>query len=184
MFGVAFLVLVSVSLAAQNTSQGVAVPERTAQAIPAGYGGYTFGQSLQGVQEQLQSDPMFDYRGPPDVSLVPLDREPLLDVTGTSFIQRGQFQFSGDELYAISLVLNPQLLDYFTVGQALAAQYGEPGELAPGFRIWESEQVQLRLERPLTVKYLDRGVLSRLQRDSQAQQTLQQITREAFLDSL
>ncbi len=152
--------------------------------VPVGYGAYTFGQSLEAVQTQLVTDPMFSYRGPPDVSLVPLDREPLLDVAGTSFVQRGQFQFSQDQLYAISLVLDPQLLDYFTVGQSLASQYGEPQQLAPGFRLWESEDAQIRLERPLTVKYLDTRVLERLMEESVTQDSLQQITREAFLESL
>jgi hypothetical protein len=151
-------------------------------AAPRGFRGIELGMELDQVKERLAGDALFDYRGDPDVSLLPTPQQTLIEVTGSSFIRRAFFQFHERKLYVLILVLDTQRLDYFTMYSTLTGKYGDCTRLDPTEAVWEFAGMRLALERPLSVKYLDMQVFDALREQGQARQTLQDVTKQKFLE--
>ncbi|OHD73088.1 MAG: hypothetical protein A2177_13030 [Spirochaetes bacterium RBG_13_68_11] len=80
------------------------------------------------------------------------------------------------------LVLDPQKLDHYGMFTAFTAKYGEPSSFSPAEAAWQSETVRFSLERPLTVKYIDRRVFEAQVARGAAQEDLEQLSRERFID--
>ncbi len=165
-----FLMVIALSAAAQP------------QQLPLGFQEYRLGMSLQEVKETLRRDSNFRYRGDPDVTFLLRPNTNLIDVEGGFFIRRGYFQFREERLIILTLELQPQRLDYFSLFTTLSKKYGEPTRLDPSGAFWENEEVLLSLEKPLTVKYQDRRTMEELRQAARTEQTLQALTRERFLD--
>ena len=149
---------------------------------PEGFRALRLGMELDLVKELLQEDALFAYRGDPDVSLLPQPQQTLIECAGTSYIRRAFFQFHERRLYIMTLALDPDRLDYFTLYSTLAGRYGEPDRLNPSAAIWEFEGLRLSLERPLSVKYIDPEVFARLQAQARAGQDLRELAKEQFLE--
>ncbi len=149
---------------------------------PRGFRGIELGMELDQVKEKLAADALFDYRGEPDVSLLPTQQQTLIEVSGSSFIRRAFFQFHERKLYVMILVLDPRRLDYYTLFTTLTGKYGESTRLDPTEAIWEFPGVRLSLERPLSVKYIDTAVFAALQEQGQAQKSLQEMSKQQFLE--
>lgn len=164
------LLVVAVSSAAQENP------------LPLGFVDYRLGMSLEEVKRLLQQDGNFRYRGDPDVTFLLRPNTHLIDAEGAFFIRRGFFQFREDRLIILTLELNPQRIDYFSVFTALRRKYGEPTRLDPQGAFWEGEEVVLSLERPLSVKYQDRRTMEQLRQAARTTQTIQALTRERFLE--
>ena len=77
------------------------------------------------------------------------------------------------------LDLDPKRLDWYTMYTTLSARYGEADSVSPAGAVWSSGEVRLSLERPLTVKYIDRPVFERLQEKGRAQESLKDLSRDA-----
>jgi hypothetical protein len=151
-------------------------------AAPRGFRGIELGMELDQVKEMLARDAMFAYRGDPDVSLLPTPQQTLIEVTGSSFVRRAFFQFHERKLYVLILVLDAQRLDYFTMYSTLTGKYGDCARLDPSEAVWEFPGLRLALERPLSVKYLDLQVFDALREQGQAGQTLQDVSKQKFLE--
>jgi hypothetical protein len=151
-------------------------------AAPRGFRGIELGMELDQVKERLARDALFDYRGDPDVSLLPTQQQTLIEVTGSSFIRRAFFQFHERKLYVLILVLDPQRLDYFTMYSTLTGKYGDCSRLDPTESVWEFTGLRLSLERPLSVKYLDTQVFAALREQGQYRQSLQEVSKQMFLE--
>lgn len=156
--------------------------ERAVEEIPSGFRAVQMGMDIDAVKEVLIADGNFSYRGDPDISLLPSPNESLIEVRGTDFIRRAYFQFHDRKLYIIILVLNPDLLDHFTMYTTFVEKFGEPLSLSPIEVIWESESYRLSLERPLSIKYLDIKVFEALLRESRKLESLGELSREQFLE--
>ena len=137
---------------------------------------------LDQVKKALSADPLFGYRGEPDVSMLPQTRQYLIECAGSSYVRRAYFQFADRRLLTMILVLDPERLDYFSLYSALSAKYGQPGSLSPQEAVWESDAVRLSLERPLTVKYLDAKTFASLTAASTAPTDLDRLSREKFIE--
>jgi len=124
------------------------------------YRSFSLGMSSNEVKDDLEQDNWFNYRGDPDVSLLQRPRASVIDTEGFLFISRALFQFEEDSLIVIALELNPQRLDWYTVYSTLEDKYGTPSDLSPSKIIWEDTYTRLTMEKPLTVKYLDRAAFS------------------------
>ncbi|MFP4375512.1 MAG: hypothetical protein ACLFP4_00585 [Spirochaetales bacterium] len=170
----AVLLLASGTVAAQSTNTP----------IQRGFSDIELGMSLSASQESLRSDAYFAYRGEPDVSFSPAGNEPVIQAQGRSFVDSALFQFEDDELYIITLVLNQERLGYFSVYESLVAQYGEPDSLDPETAVWEDDRTTLRLERPLSVKYIDSEIFARIVAEGVLERSLEEVTREQFLEEL
>jgi len=140
--------------------------------------------SFEETQEALLVDQAFRYRGEPDVQFLPATRIPLIETEGRAFVSSAVFQFHDEVLSVITLVLDRDRLDYFSVYRSLVEQYGEPTTLDPGRSLWERGDTRLTLERPLSVKYVDVPTLDGMIEGGQVEEALDELTRDRFLEQL
>jgi hypothetical protein len=149
---------------------------------PAAFRGISLGMNLESVKTALQADPLFGYRGDPDVAFQPQAREQLVECEGIGYIERAWFQFVDGRLAVMILVLDPHLVDHYSVFTALSRKYGDPITLGPRECVWLSESVRFSLERPLTVKWLELKTFSEQVARGAAQLDLEQLSRERFIE--
>ena len=168
-----------VGLAATPFAQDVEDAE-----IQNGFRDLRLGMTIDAAKAALGLDPNFAYRGEPDVSLLPSSGLPIIQTDGAAFIDRAILQFTEDQLYVLTLMLDQRRLDYFGVFSEFSNRYGEPDRLDPGQAVWESEDVILSLERPLTVKYVDAELFSGIVEAGVLEESLESMTRERFLEQL
>ena len=151
---------------------------------PRGFCSIELGMQLEQVKQLLQEDPLYDYRGDPDISLLPQPPQTLIETSGSSFVQRAYFQFDQEQLFIMILAMDPERLDYYTLYSTLSAKYGQPDSLNPSEAVWRFEGLRLSLERPLSVKYIDSAVFERLKQEGQVQEDLWEISKDNFLEQL
>jgi hypothetical protein len=142
----------------------------------------SLGSDMASVKELLLADPLFGYRGERDVSLLPGENRALIETSGLGFVKRAWFQFLEDRLYVMTLSLDPEKVDYYSIYSRLVEKYGEPGSLDPKKAVWEGEGVTLSLERPLTVKYLDTETFASLLEKDTTGKAASDISREGFIN--
>lgn len=164
-----------------GTASGRSVLGPEAVQPPWGFRSIRLGMELEEVKQLLIDDPLFDYRGDPDISFLPLPPQTLIETSGSSFIRRAYFQFDEDRLYIIILSMDPNRLDYYTLYSTLSEKYGPPTRLDPTEAVWQFERLRMSLERPLNVKYIDSAVFEALKEEGQVQQDLWEISKENFL---
>jgi hypothetical protein len=169
------------ALAAALAVAPVAAQEGPA-APPRGFRGIELGMDLEQVKAKLLEDPLFAYRGDPDVSLLPQPPQTLIECAGSSFLRRAYLQFNEQKLYILILVLAPDRLDYYTLFSTLSEKYGDPASLDPTEAVWDFPGLRLSLERPVSVKYIDTEVFERLQVAGRAERDLWEISKSDFLD--
>jgi hypothetical protein len=178
-----FLALITMLCAAPGFSQaGGAAGSSAAGAPPMSFRSLALGMGLDQVKAALKADPLFRYRGDPDVSFLPQTSQYLIECEGASFLRRAYFQFADSRLFIMILVLDAQRLDHYSLFTALSAKYGQPSSLSPSESVWQSDPVRFSLERPLTVKYIDNKTFSAILAKGGAQKDLEQLSREKFLE--
>jgi hypothetical protein len=149
---------------------------------PLGFRGLTLGMEIEQAKETLRADPLFRYRGDPDVSFLPQSSQFLIECSGTTYLRRAYLQFVDSRLFIMILVLDPQKMDHYSLFRALSEKYGEPTSLNPQESVWQSEAVRFSLERPLTAKYIDRKTFASLLDKGGAQQDLDLLSRDKFIE--
>lgn len=154
------------------------------QPLPNGYSTVKLGMTLEEVKSALLRDSDFGYRGDRDVSLLPGENRHLIETKGGSFLDNCWFQFYDESLYIISVNVNQEFMDYYSIFSTLCKKYGNPKYLDPEKATWEDENVILSLEKPLCLKYTDAKVSKELLEQSEAQQATIEYLRQGFLDSL
>lgn len=157
--------------------------------LPDGYKGISLGMSLEETKENLLKDPDFGYHGDRDVSLIPNSSKTLIETdaergAGSSFLTRCWFQFFNDELYIITININTQKMDYYSIFTKLTQKYGEPASFNPQAATWKNDDVTMSLEKPLTLKYIDNKIYEQTQNYSNIQASPTEITQEMFLEDL
>lgn len=75
-------------------------------------------------------------------------------------------------------------MDHFSVFDSLCKKYGMPDSVSPEKSVWNGEGVTMSLERPLTLKYVDKATFESLQKKSMVGPDGTEITREMFLEGL
>lgn len=159
-------------------------PAASSQSLSRGYDKLVLGMAYQAAYDALSNNTALDYRGAPDVSMSPGRDEKIIESRGGRFIERGVFQFRAEKLFTIILEMNPLQLDYYTLFTTFSQRYGEPVSLDPHQAIWEDASVRLILEKPCTVKYLDRPVIEGILQSSTIQAARQEESRQLFIDRL
>lgn len=147
-----------------------------------GFRDIQLGSTFQEAQERLASEGAFAYRGEPDLSMSLSRSESVIDSEGRGFVDRGLLQFSSDRLYILTLYLDQTQLDYFQMFEQLVSRYGDPPELTPRWARWEDDRTRIELERPLTVRYLDRQVLQELGSRVGIERAIGSEERDRFLE--
>ena len=157
--------------------------------LPDGFKKIRFGMTVDQVKEELKKDPSFGFRGDRDVSLLPGENRILIETDTSrtapySFLERCWFQFTNDSLYIITINVNQEKIDYYTIFTTLCNKYGNPTDFNPQKATWKSDEVTFTLEKPLTLKYIDNKIFDSTQNYSNIQDSPVEITQKMFLDEL
>jgi len=140
------------------------------------------GMNLDDLKDNLLSDDYFNFRGDRDVSFLPIREQSLVETTGSSFIRRAFFQLRDGEVFIMSFTLNTQIIDHYSVFTQFTERYGEPSYLDPRTAVWETEDTRIAIERPLTVKYIDKIVFNDILGESGLIESNQVRLRQEFLN--
>lgn len=156
--------------------------------VANGYGGVTLGMTMSEAKKALKGNMDFGYHGDRDVSLLPGENRALIETdagrSGYSYLERCWFQFYEDNLYIITINLNKDKIDHYSIFSTLCKKYGDPVRLNPEKSTWTDGHITMTLERPLTLKYLDEDTFKKLQSQSNVDLSGSEITREMFLEGL
>ncbi len=159
-----------------------------AEELPNGFKKVELGMSLNETKNQLLRDPEFGYHGDRDVSLLPGVNKVLIETDASAyklnFLDRCYFQFSEDRLYIITINVNPDRMDYYSIFTTLCNKYGQPDKLNPQGASWTNDSVTMSLEKPLTLKYIDNKIFDELKQYSNIEKSGEEKTRQMFLDEL
>jgi hypothetical protein len=82
----------------------------------------------------------------------------------------------------MAFTMNTELIDHYSVFTSLVSKYGQPESLSPAEAVWENGDTRIIIERPLTVKYIDKQVFDAILAESQAKTATAVVLREAFLN--
>ena len=143
---------------------------------------FYLGMSLDELKENLLDDSFFNFRGDRDVSFIPIREQSLVETTGSSFIRRAFFQLRDGNVFIMSFSLNTLIIDFYSVFTRLTGQYGQPSYLDPRTVIWETDETRISLERPLTVKYIDKIVFEETINESGLVESNQVKQRQDFIN--
>jgi len=146
--------------------------------------GVELGMDRDGAIAALKKDPVFSYRGPEDISLLPAPNQSLIEVSGPSFVKRGYFQFYEGKLWTIIIELDPAKVDHFSIYTSLVKKYGEPVLIDPKEARWEDKSTRMALERPLSLRYMDMTVYDKLREGQSAKASAEELDRQGFLSGL
>ena len=149
--------------------------------IPRQFRELFLGQTMDALQSALTRDGLFRFRGERDVSFLPVRDETLVETTGLSFVRRAYFQLNDGAVYIMSFTLDTRLMDHYSVFTSFVRKYGEPVSLSPQEAVWESDDTRVSIERPLTVKYIDKTVFNRLIEEAGDLERRDIFAREEFL---
>jgi len=168
---------------AQETpaAQGNAASEEKKE-LPRQFREITLGMSLDELKAALENDLLFNFRGDRDVSFLPAREESLVEITGSTFIKRAFFQLRDGALFIMAFTLNTSMMDHYSVFTDLVGKYGAPTYLDPKEAVWESEELRVSIERPLTIKYIDKKVFDDIINESSLIETKRVQQRQEFLN--
>ena len=150
--------------------------------LPRQFRQITLGMNLDDLKEALKNDALFNFRGDRDVSFLPVREESLVETTGSSFVKRAFFQLRDGALFIMAFSLNPDMVDHYSMFTELSQKYGTPLYLDPKEAVWETDETRIALERPLTVKYIDKKVFDDIINESSLIQSRRVQQRQEFLD--
>lgn len=151
--------------------------------LPKQFREIRLGMGLEDLKGALQQDPLFHFRGDRDVSLLPEREQSLVETTGSSFISRAFFQLRDGAVFIMAFSLNTAIMDHYSVFTRFVQNYGEPSYLDPKEAVWETDDTRIAIERPLTVKYIDKKVFNDIINESGLVESRQVQERQEFLDA-
>jgi len=150
--------------------------------LPRQFRTLALGMSLDDLKTNLINDNYFTFRGDRDVSFLPVRNQSLVETTGVSFIKRAFFQLRDEAVFIMAFSLNTEIIDHYSVFTQLVEKYGQPSYLDPSQAIWETDATRISIERPLTVKYIDKKVFTDIINESGLVESGQVKLRQDFLN--
>ncbi|MDR0443105.1 MAG: hypothetical protein LBH44_06850 [Treponema sp.] len=153
-----------------------------AQELPRQFRELSLGMNLDELKANLLKDGLFNFRGDRDVSFLPAREQSLVETTGSSFVKRAFFQLWDASVFIMAFTLNTEIMDHYSVFTQLVEKYGEPAWLNPKEAVWETETTRISVERPLTVKYIDKKIFDDIVSESGLIESHQVRQRQEFLD--
>ncbi|MDR2660411.1 MAG: hypothetical protein LBC27_10600 [Spirochaetaceae bacterium] len=183
---VLFLAYSAVSAAAQD-DEGLAIetapPDSAASAqLPRSFRGLSLGMGLEELKAALKSDTAFVFRGDRDVSFLPNSNQNLVDSAGSDFIKRAFFQIKDDVVFVMTFELNTEKIDHYSVFTAFSNKYGGPLLIDPKQSEWEDGETRVYIERPLTVKYIDKNIFDSVVAESKLSESSAVLQRQEFIN--
>ena len=177
-----FCVFICFSMISVLWAQEAADAEKEEIQLPRQFRELSLGMSLDDLKTNLSKDSSFNFRGDRDVSFLPQRDQSLVETTGSYFIRRAFFQLRDGKVFIMSFSLNIELIDHYSIFMQFTEKYGQPTYLDPRMAIWETEETRIAVERPLTVKYIDKIVFNDILNESSLIQSNQVRQRQDFLD--
>jgi hypothetical protein len=168
--------------AANAAAEGTASVEDDGKELSRQFRQIALGMSLDDLKENLKNDALFNFRGDRDVSFLPVREESLVETSGSSYVKRAFFQLFYGTLFIMAFTLNTSMMDHYSVFTDLVEKYGQPDYLDPKEAVWENEEIRLSIERPLTVKYIDKKVFDDIISESSLIQSRRVQQRQDFLN--
>jgi hypothetical protein len=169
---------------AASATASQAQPPDAKKTASRAFRGLELGMDRESAITALKKDPIFAYRGPEDISLLPSPNQSLIEVSGLSFVKRGYFQFYEGKLWTMILELNPDKVDHYSTYTSLVGKYGEPTLIDPKEARWEDKATRMALERPLSLRYMDMTVYEKLREGASAKASVEELDRQGFLGGL
>ncbi len=156
---------------------------------PDSFGSVQLGMTVDTVKQELLKDRRFGYRGERDVSLLSGENRVLIETDAarystSPYLDRCWFQFVDDKLYVMTINMNQEKLDHYSVFSSMCEKYGAPTKLDPQKAEWVSDSVIVDLERPLCLKYTDKNVYEKILSASRVDETVSEQNRQQFLEGL
>jgi hypothetical protein len=131
--------------------------DRAVSGPPRSFRGIFLGMGLTELKDAIRRDGIFYFREDRDVSFLPSDQEQtLVETQGLSFIRRAFFQLRYGAVFIMSFTLDLAQVDHYSVFSSFLSRYGEPTSLNPQEAVWETAETRVSIERPLTIKYIDK----------------------------
>ena len=90
----------------------------------------------------------------------------------------------GHKVYIVTVNLKQSKMDHYSVFSTLMNKYGKPDYLNPEKSEWNDDKIIMTLERPLTLKYVDKLVFEKIQSESMVKKSAEEESRQEFLNSL
>ena len=171
-----FFFLLSAGVKAQDISQEQSVE------LPRQFRQLALGMNIDDLKANLLSDDYFNFRGDRDVSFLPIRNQSLVETTGPLFVSRAFFQLRDEQVFIMAFTLNTAIIDHYSVFTQFVEKYGEPSYLDPRTAIWETDETRIAIERPLTVKYIDKVVFNDIVSESGLIESGQVRMRQEFLN--
>ena len=78
--------------------------------------------------------------------------------------------------------LNKDKIDYYTLFNTLSEKYGKYNSFSPEIVMWQINNITLLLDRPVTVKYIDKGVFDSLKEQGRPGKSSDILSLERFLE--
>jgi len=163
-------------------AQDASEPEKEEMPLPRQFRELALGMGMDDLKTNLLRDSYFNFRGDRDVSFLPEREQSLVETTGNSFVRRAFFQLRDGQVFIMSFSLNIELIDHYSIFTQFTEKYGQPVYLDPRTAIWETEETRIAIERPLTVKYIDKIVFNDILNESSLIESSQVKRRQDFLD--
>jgi hypothetical protein len=156
--------------------------EPAEERLPRVFRGLSLGMSLEDLKSALKADPAFVFRGDRDVSFLPNSNQNLVDSVGSDFIKRAFFQIKDDAVFVMAFEMNTEKVDHYSVFTTFSNKYGGPLLLDPRQSEWEDDETRVYIERPLTVKYIDKNVFDSVISESRAAESSAVVQKQEFLN--
>jgi len=150
--------------------------------LPRQYRSLSLGMGLDELKDALTKEALFQFRGDRDVSFLPIREQSLVETTGMTFIKRAFFQLRDGKVFIMAFTLNTEIIDHYSMFTQFVKKYGQPTYLDPSVAVWETDDTRVAIERPLTVKYIDRAVFNEIVNESGLIESGHVRLRQDFLD--
>jgi hypothetical protein len=150
--------------------------------LPRQFRQISLGMSMDDLKAALTGDDLFLFRGDRDVSFLPARDQSLVETAGAAFIRRAFFQLRDGQVFIMAYALNMEIIDHYSIFMQFVEKYGQPSYLDPRISVWETEETRIAIERPLTVKYIDKAVFDDIVNESGLIESGQVRLRQDFLN--
>jgi len=150
----------------QDKPKEAAAKDADGNELPKQFRQLSLGMGLDELKDGLLKDDLFQFKGDRDVSFLPSRDQSLVETTGLSFIKRAFFQLRDGKVFIMAFSLNTEVIDHYSIFTQFVQKYGQPSYLDPSVAVWETDDIRVAIERPLTVKYIDRAVFNDIVNES------------------
>lgn len=151
-------------------------------AISNGFEVFKMGMNRKTVQDKLYQSKLFYYQGEPEVTMTKNPAETLLNCQGRGIVKKGTFHFYKGRLFVITLILNPEEIDYYTLFTRFTKRFGDPKKMSPKSALWENKKTRLGLEKPLAIRFVDAEIFDSMEKKGKIKENVKVKTREDFLE--